>query len=256
VNFEALNPQIPATKWNLKFPTENEPWPTNGIRRISVNSFGFGGTNAHCILDDAYNFTKERGLRAAHKTVAQVPTKEDILKVLGASGNPQSARSQLQDVTQSSEPSETRKLKVLIPLSAFDSEGISRNALALGKYLKDREGSLPEEAFCDLSLTMSTRRTNFPWKSFVLASSPSELSYKLAEDDFGISPLRSQDVPRIGFIFTGQGAQYQAMGRALMHYPVFRESVELASEYMAKLWSPWSLFGRSGRSLSGIHRRL
>lgn len=31
------------------------PWPDVGLRRISVNSFGFGGSNAHAILDDAYH---------------------------------------------------------------------------------------------------------------------------------------------------------------------------------------------------------
>jgi acyl transferase domain-containing protein len=256
VNFEALNPQIPAKKWNLKFPTENEPWPADGIRRISVNSFGFGGTNAHCILDDAYHFLEERGLSAAHKTVTRVPTKEGILGVLEALSHPQSVKAESQDASRSSELSETRKSKVLIPISAFDSDGISRNALALGKYLKDRECSLPEEAFCNLSLTMSTRRTKFSWRSFLLASCPSELGHKLVENKFEISPLRSQDIPRIGFIFTGQGAQYQAMGRALMDYPVFRESVEQASEYMTKLWSPWSLFGGSSESLSDNHRRI
>lgn len=38
-----------------KIPTSCVPWPSAGLRRVSVNSFGFGGSNAHTILDDAYH---------------------------------------------------------------------------------------------------------------------------------------------------------------------------------------------------------
>ena len=31
--------------------TEKIPWPQMPIRRASVNSFGYGGANAHCVLD-------------------------------------------------------------------------------------------------------------------------------------------------------------------------------------------------------------
>lgn len=40
---ERINPAIKET-WNLTFPTRLTPWPSNGLRRASVNSFGFGGT--------------------------------------------------------------------------------------------------------------------------------------------------------------------------------------------------------------------
>lgn len=33
----------------LKAPIE---WPSNGVRRASVNNLGFGGTNAHVILEE------------------------------------------------------------------------------------------------------------------------------------------------------------------------------------------------------------
>jgi acyl transferase domain-containing protein len=38
-----------------KVPTTCVPWPTEGLRRISINSFGFGGSNGHLILDDAFH---------------------------------------------------------------------------------------------------------------------------------------------------------------------------------------------------------
>ncbi|RMZ80295.1 hypothetical protein DV738_g2792, partial [Chaetothyriales sp. CBS 135597] len=54
LHFDALNPTVLPFYQNLKIPTEPTAWPTTqgGIKRVSVNSFGFGGTNAHCILEE------------------------------------------------------------------------------------------------------------------------------------------------------------------------------------------------------------
>ncbi|KAF4442643.1 putative polyketide synthase [Fusarium austroafricanum] len=54
LHFKTLNPKIKPFYNNLRVPTETQPWPDlpNGwTRRASVNSFGFGGTNAHAILE-------------------------------------------------------------------------------------------------------------------------------------------------------------------------------------------------------------
>ncbi|CEI65620.1 Compactin diketide synthase mokB [Fusarium venenatum] len=50
------NPDIPWTSCGLSVPTEPTPWPPSKHERISVNSFGIGGTNAHVILDSARSF--------------------------------------------------------------------------------------------------------------------------------------------------------------------------------------------------------
>lgn len=54
----------------MQIPTIEVPWPSKGLRRISVNSFGFGGTNSHAVLDDAYHYLQERGLVGNHSTLA------------------------------------------------------------------------------------------------------------------------------------------------------------------------------------------
>jgi acyl transferase domain-containing protein len=43
--FEQLNPEIDLPE-NVKIPTKLTPWPHDGPRRASINSFGFGGANA------------------------------------------------------------------------------------------------------------------------------------------------------------------------------------------------------------------
>jgi acyl transferase domain-containing protein len=94
----------------------------------------------------------------------------------------------------------------------------------------------------DLSFTLSKKRSQFPWKSYVMASSVKELAWNLSECNY-VKPIRMSQSPAVQFVFTGQGAQYQAMGRELMVYPVFRESLEEASDYIRRLGSPWSLLG-------------
>ncbi|KAJ4403512.1 hypothetical protein N0V85_005079 [Neurospora sp. IMI 360204] len=66
--FEKKNPKIPD-EWNFQFPTSSTVWPTEGIRRASVNSFGYGGSNATVIVDDALHFLAFNGLKGRHRTV-------------------------------------------------------------------------------------------------------------------------------------------------------------------------------------------
>ncbi|EAU32451.1 hypothetical protein ATEG_07067 [Aspergillus terreus NIH2624] len=49
-NFEKANDAIPFDKYHLKVPTTIRPWPKNK-RFISINNFGFGGSNTHVVLE-------------------------------------------------------------------------------------------------------------------------------------------------------------------------------------------------------------
>jgi acyl transferase domain-containing protein len=57
--FEKANPRLKLDEWHVALPTELIPWPDHGLRRASVNSFGYGGANAHVIVDDAEHFLKQ-----------------------------------------------------------------------------------------------------------------------------------------------------------------------------------------------------
>ncbi|RYP42065.1 hypothetical protein DL767_000577 [Monosporascus sp. MG133] len=53
INFETPNPK---KERKLHVPTELEPWPKGRAERVSVNSFGIGGVNAHVILESPRQF--------------------------------------------------------------------------------------------------------------------------------------------------------------------------------------------------------
>ncbi|KAM0334359.1 hypothetical protein ACHAQA_001385 [Verticillium albo-atrum] len=62
--FDKLNPNIKPFYGSVKILSAARPWPKlaeGGVRRISVNSFGFGGANCHAIFEsaDSYRATKE-----------------------------------------------------------------------------------------------------------------------------------------------------------------------------------------------------
>ncbi|KAM4066282.1 polyketide synthase dehydratase [Hirsutella rhossiliensis] len=56
IKFVTPNPAIPWDKAKLKVPTEPLSWPQDRWDRISINTFGIGGSNAHFIIDSARSF--------------------------------------------------------------------------------------------------------------------------------------------------------------------------------------------------------
>jgi len=54
IHFEKLNPHISLEKTPLVIPSSRQSWPARERPRFAgVNSFGFGGTNAHIVLEEA-----------------------------------------------------------------------------------------------------------------------------------------------------------------------------------------------------------
>lgn len=82
--FEKRNPKI-QDEWNLRFPTKSTAWPQRGLRRMSVNSFGVGGSNAHVVMDDALHFLKSFRLVGNHRTetIPKIPRQLDAPLVNG-----------------------------------------------------------------------------------------------------------------------------------------------------------------------------
>jgi acyl transferase domain-containing protein/NADPH:quinone reductase-like Zn-dependent oxidoreductase/ubiquinone/menaquinone biosynthesis C-methylase UbiE/acyl carrier protein len=62
VNYEQPRESLQLKEKKIKVPEALEPWPQqDGVARISVNSFGYGGTNAHAVLERAERSTPAAG---------------------------------------------------------------------------------------------------------------------------------------------------------------------------------------------------
>ncbi|KAF6811409.1 Lovastatin diketide synthase LovF 5 [Colletotrichum sojae] len=252
---EKRNPKI-LESWNLKFPTEPTLWP-RGLRRMSINSFGVGGSNAHLVLDDALHFLKRHRLVGNHRTEAlpRIPARFRALQANQSNGvngtNGHYPVNGLQrprvDSGVNLDQDETESTEIaprLFVLSANDQDALSR----LRTSYKDYLGSKPIEDLSeaaqlrflrDLSYTLATRRTRHAWRSFSIASSQKSLQASLGETSTTV--VRAKTDPRLAFVFTGQGAQWAAMGMDLMVYRAFQESLLAADRYLNDLGCNWSL---------------
>jgi acyl transferase domain-containing protein/NADPH:quinone reductase-like Zn-dependent oxidoreductase len=59
--FKNINPKIRLDEWRLRLSDKTMPWPDHLPQRASINSFGFGGSNAHLILESTKEFFKGDG---------------------------------------------------------------------------------------------------------------------------------------------------------------------------------------------------
>ncbi|TWU77265.1 putative PKS-like protein biosynthetic cluster [Metarhizium rileyi] len=202
-NFEHGNEAIPFAKWNLKVPTRIRPWPKDK-RFISINNFGFGGSNAHCVL--------EKFPSTLQGTLPPAPT-----------------------------------AMRLFVLSANDEESAQQRATQLGVYLEQHPGVFEKHLVRNIAYTLCRRRSHLPWRSAMVGSTSVELTQRLNSSD--VKPARILRNPKIAFVFTGQGAQWHAMGRELMSsHDVFARVMNKADDTLRQLGASFSLVEELSRS--------
>lgn len=187
------------------------PWPANTMKRASVNSFGYGGSNAHVILDAA-------GSLSNHVSSYDAGSE---------------AFDRFDDYD------EVTERPYLLVLSANDAPSLQGQLTRLDKHLLDPTVRVRMR---DLAYTLAERRSRHFHRGFAVSSSKADLgSAVLTKGTTRETP------PSLGFVFTGQGAQWFAMGKQLLEtYPVAADTVRHLDESLQKLPSPpsWTLWGK------------
>ncbi|KAI4194227.1 MAG: hypothetical protein LQ350_007892 [Teloschistes chrysophthalmus] len=229
-NFERLNPNIDAEFMNLEFPAKPVSWPSDGPRRASVNSFGFGGSNAHVILDDAFHYLLSRNLIADQRMTREPNTSAEVPNVLTNGSTADST-------TEKSEPDHM----ALLTFSAADETSASRVVATYSQFLQDHNVAAKPELLHDIAFTLNARRTSFTWRTFAVLhqSTVTRLGELVAK------PVKAGPDQGLGFVFTGQGALWYAMGRELLSTSIFMDSIVSSQTYLHETGCPWVLLDES-----------
>ena len=216
LNFNTPNPNIDFTALKLRVAVTTEAFPiSHGMRTAGVNSFGFGGANAHVVLTEAPALvqvsrvlmdvdrawplvlsarSEEALLAAAWRLAAWVddhsklnggsPTLADLTYMLGSRRNHHSHR------------------------LAFTARSLAEAVQELGAFSLENPGMKFRTAFTP----------------------------------------RREAAARVVFVMNGQGAQWWGMGRELMrHEAVFRRMIESCDKAIQP-WAKFSLIEELARS--------
>nr|MDT0659518.1 beta-ketoacyl synthase N-terminal-like domain-containing protein [Micromonospora sp. DSM 115978] len=236
LHFEQPSPHIPWEEIPVRIPTRAVEWERrHGSRIGGVSSFGFSGTNAHVLLEQAPEFE---------------PAPD--------SGPPLSRP--------------VRRDAQLLLLSAHSPEALDAAAGAYRRMFDEsRDGSL---VFADVARTAALHRTHLPYRLSVVADSTQQAAELLAGSvaaGRGVGDRRGADGRhgagsrcetgagtreslsgvrrgvarqdgrnRLIVVYTGQGSQWPGMGRFLTRHPAADEVIERCDAVVHRL-AGWSL---------------
>jgi iterative type I PKS product template protein len=112
------------------------------------------------------------------------------------------------DYARETRPQDVRQSHV-VALSARSALSLRRNCENLLGYLVRNPGT----RLCDLAYTTTARRMHETLRKAFVCSSIEDLSRQLRRQS--VDNVRKPKPPRVVFLFTGQGSQYDAMGKTM-----------------------------------------
>src|SRR5262249_17294497 len=157
-------------------------WPAGGTARLAgVSSFGFSGTNAHVVLEEAPPGSEhEPGAESVE--IATAPAPERPLHIL--------------------------------TLTARSPQALQAQAPRYPAHLADGA----QVSLTDVCYTANTPRSVFEQRLVVAAANAAEMWVKLERFHAGHQErlvahgsVRASEPPRLALLFTGQGSQYPGM---------------------------------------------
>ncbi|OBJ48074.1 type I polyketide synthase [Mycobacterium sp. 1423905.2] len=198
LHFDKPSPHIPWDALPVRVVDQPTPWQTNGKpRRAGISSFGFTGTNAHVLIEEA---------------PVQPATPDEY-----STG----------DSAVAPAPESDQEPVNVLPLSARSPQALVALAERYGEWLNTH----PKVDIADVCFTAGVGRSHFEHRAALVVESVQtarEALAELAENRVRPGLLRGEctDPPTTAWLFTGQGSQYPGMARDLFEAePVFADTV-------------------------------
>ncbi|NES05390.1 MAG: acyltransferase domain-containing protein, partial [Okeania sp. SIO2F4] len=204
LHFNEPNSYINWSALPVEVSTKLTPWETNGKSRVAgVSSFGFTGTNAHIVLSEAPTEVKSQKSEVISENFSERPFH-------------------------------------LLTLSAKTEAAL----LELASSYQNHIATNPQLKIGDICYTANTSRASFNHRLVLIASNETQLQeklgkYKDGEEVTGVflgQLPNSAKIPKIAFLFTGQGSQSLNMAQELYETaPVFRAALDKCDKILGKL---------------------
>ncbi|MFG2723487.1 type I polyketide synthase, partial [Streptomyces sp. NPDC048416] len=218
LHVDAPSSKVDWSAGHVRLLTEEVEWDGTSPRRAGVSSFGISGTNAHIILEEA---------------PAAEPTEEPSTVELPAGAG-----------------------ALALVVSAGNAAALRAQAVGVLGLLEDAEAPDP----VDVGVALASTRAQLEHRAVVAGAGREELVAGLralasGEEAGGVvRGVRAEG--RLGFLFTGQGAQRVGMGRELAAaFPVFAAALDEACGHLdIQLDRPLKevLFAEAGSAEAGL----
>nr|APX43998.1 polyketide synthase [Pestalotiopsis microspora] len=188
--------RVKLNELNYKVVTEVQDWPRS-LRRASINSFGYGGANAHAIIEAVDVDAEQRELGSL---VEEDRSHDPLLVLLLSADSPSSLDERLQHVYNFIDTCDVDQLQ-------------------------------------SLAYTLSDRTTQFKIRQFLTVDcSANSNSDRIKAEPMEGKNLYDRNPPSFGFIFTGQGSQYANMSKELLeHNATFIASIRKQDQAIRNL---------------------
>lgn len=194
IGINTPNPNIKFDEWNIRVITETQPLKAKGKLIVGINSFGFGGANAHVILEshsDKKNKSVKTPVAAIKKTLI---------------------------------PNQQSKLPLF--LSAKDFSGLNQSALEMADFLENSS----DACLYDIAYTAFFRREHHQQGGVAFVANPQEAieQFRRFADPKSAESGKTGAQPRLytgtrlvqangpAFVFSGNGCQWEGMGKQLL----------------------------------------
>ncbi|NEO47660.1 MAG: type I polyketide synthase, partial [Moorea sp. SIO4A3] len=197
LHFLEPNPHIPFDQLSLRVQQQREPWLWDVIPPFAgVSSFGFGGTNAHVVLQGSPDLTK-------------------------ATSNDRDQNDQDQNYHLFTLSAKTATALQTLGKRYIDLIASEPSSTLADICLTSNKG----RSHFNYRLALLVQSTDQLQQQLTKFTNSETIEGKIAQN--------SPTSPEIVFLFTGQGSQYIGMGRQLYEtQPIFRATIDQCAEIL------------------------